>query len=89
MTLPRLQELKIELCEKEFPFFSDEELNFFLDKYEDMDLCIYYCALRKSENTAVEFSEGMVLPDQSKYFKRIAYSAYDRWRDRNNHSGVK
>lgn len=89
MTLPKLEELKIELCEREFPFFSDEELNFFLAKYGDMDLCIYYCALRKAENTAVEFSEGMVLPDQSKYFKSIANSAYSRWRGRNNNSGVK
>lgn len=84
-----LQELKFELCERELPFFTDEELTFFLEKYKDIDLCVYHCATLKAENTGIELSEGMVLPDQSKYFKNIARVAYYRWRERNNSTGVR
>jgi hypothetical protein len=84
-----LEGLKLELNEKEFPHFNDEELQYYLDKYEDFDLTLYYCAKMKAQNTEVTFSEGMVTPDQSEYFMKVALIAYDRWRGRNNQSGVK
>ena len=36
-----VEELKILIREKDFPYFSDEELNYFLNKYSDIKIAAY------------------------------------------------
>lgn len=64
--------LKKLLKEEDFPYFSDEDLLFYLDLNEgDINSTVYQCALLKSENSAVSL-DGISLSDNSSYFKRLA-----------------
>lgn len=67
-----LNKLKIVLREKDCPFFSDEELQFYLeDNGNDFNKTAYRCLILKSENTTLNLS-GFETGDTSKYFRRIA-----------------
>ena len=66
-----LQELKLILREKDIPFFTDEELNYYLQKYGDVETAAYYCLLIKAENTTMSIS-GLSTGDSSSYFRRLA-----------------
>lgn len=76
-----LQELKLILREKDVPFFTDEELNYYLQKYGDVETTAYHCLLMKAENTTLSIS-GISTGDSSSYFRRLA-SKY-----RPNNSGI-
>lgn len=74
-----LDELKIVLREKDCPFFTDEELQFYLKKNNgDLKKTTYECLILKSENTTINLS-GFETGDTSKYFRRLAqkYRTYN------------
>ena len=77
-----IERMKVILRESEIPFFSDEDLQFYLDENNgDVNRALYQCLLLKSENTSLGLS-GVNLSDSSSYFRRIAQ------RYRPNNSGV-
>lgn len=77
-----LDRLKMVLRENEIPFFSDEELTFYLgENNSDFDATAYQCLLIKAETTNLSLS-GLSLADTASYFRRLA----SRYRPHN--SGV-
>lgn len=77
-----IERMKVILRESEIPFFSDEDLQFYLNENNgDVNRALYQCLLIKSENTSLGLS-GVNLPDSSSYFRRIAQ------RYRPNNGGV-
>ena len=77
-----LDELKMVLREEDVPFFTDEQLLFYLKENNgDYNATAYQCLLIKAEDTTLSVS-GLSASDSSKYFRRIA----SRYRPHN--SGV-
>ena len=77
-----IDDLKIILREREIPFFTDEELEFYLrENSGDYTATAYQCLIIKSEDSSLSIS-GLSTSDTSNYFKRLA----SRYRPRN--SGV-
>lgn len=77
-----IDELKVILREKDCPFFSDEELVYYLEKNSnDLNKTAYHCLLVKAEDTTLNIS-GMTAGDTSKYFRRLAR------RYKTNNSGI-
>lgn len=67
-----LEILKLNILEKQYPFFEDEELQYYLDKNEgDIRKASYECLIIKAENTGMQIS-GMTTKDSSSYFKMLA-----------------
>lgn len=67
-----LEELKIVLRESDVPFFSDEQLEFWLKENNgDYKATAYQCLLIKAEDTTLSVS-GLSAADSSKYFRRLA-----------------
>lgn len=67
-----LDRLKTVLRERDIPFFSDEELTFYLEKNgNDFNRTAYDCLIIKSEDSTVQIS-GLTTADTSKYFLRLA-----------------
>lgn len=67
-----LDNLKIILREEDIPFFTDDQLNFYLSENEgDIRSTAYQCLLIKAEETTLSIS-GLSLGDTSKYFRRLA-----------------
>ena len=80
--MENLNDLKLVLRERDVPFFTDEELQFYLkENGYDYRATAYRCLLIKAEDTTLEIS-GLSASDSSKYFRRLA-SQY-----RPNHSGI-
>lgn len=80
--MTKVDELKLILRESDIPFFTDEELNYYLSKHHgDFNDTAYECLIIKSENTALTLA-GLTIGDSSQYFRRLA----DVYRPR--HSGV-
>ena len=80
--MENLNDLKMVLREADVPFFTDEELQFYLrENGNDYRAAAYQCLLIKAEDTTLEIS-GLSASDSSKYFRRLA-SRY-----RPNNSGV-
>ena len=64
--------LKQVLREADYPFFTDEQLAFYLDRNKNnVTATTYQCLLIKSENTNMAIS-GLSMADTSKYFLRLA-----------------
>lgn len=75
-----IQDLKIVLREEQVPFFSDAELQFYLNENNgDYKATAYQCLLIKAENTSLSIS-GLSTADTSTYFRRLA----SRYRPRNS-----
>lgn len=67
-----LTSLKSILREEQVPYFTDEELEFYLGQNGgDLTQTAYQCLIVKSEDTTLSIS-GLSLSDSSKYFKRLA-----------------
>lgn len=67
-----LEDLKIVLREADIPFFSDEQLDFYLrENGGDYKQTAYQCLLIKAEDTTLSVS-GLSTSDSSKYFRRLA-----------------
>lgn len=71
-----IEELKLIIREKDCPFFSDKELEYYLSKSETVEDAAYKCLILKSEDTTLSVS-GLSCADSSKYFLRLA-QAYRR-----------
>lgn len=70
--LASIEELKIICRETEAPFFSDEELQYYLTKANgDIELAAYACLCIKAEDTTLTIS-GLTTADSSQYFRRLA-----------------
>ncbi len=77
-----IEDLKIVLRENDIPFFTDQELNFYLKENDgDYRRTAYQCLCVKAENTTLSIS-GLTTADTSAYFRRLA-SRY-----RPNNSGI-
>lgn len=80
--MSNLDDLKIILREDDVPFFTDEQLAFYLNENGgDYRKTAYQCLLIKAENTTLSVS-GLSTGDSSAYFRRLA-AKY-----RPNNSGV-
>lgn len=67
-----LEKLRIILREDDIPFFTDEQLAFYLDENGgDYKKTAYQCLLIKAEDTTISIS-GLDTSDTSKYFRRLA-----------------
>lgn len=67
-----LSNLKLILRESDIPFFTDEQLNFYLEQNGgDVKRAAYQCLLVKAEDTTLSVS-GLSTADTSKYFRRLA-----------------
>lgn len=67
-----LDNLKIILREEDIPFFTNDQLNFYLSENGgDIRSTAYQCLLIKAEETTLSIS-GLSLGDTSKYFRRLA-----------------
>lgn len=68
-----IQELKIRLREESSPFFTDEDLKYYLDKNNNnLDLTTYECLLLKAEDDSITLPGGLQLANNSKYWLRLA-----------------
>ena len=75
-----LADLKIVLREEDIPFFSDFDLEFYLQENKgDYSATAYQCLTIKAENTTLNIS-GLSAADTSAYFRRLA----SRYRPRNS-----
>lgn len=67
-----LETLKLNIMEKQYPYFSDEEL---LQRLElnngDVRQTSYECLIIKAESTGLSVS-GLTTKDSSSYFKMLA-----------------
>jgi len=78
IVLESVYDLKIVLREEEVPFFSDKELQWYVDKCGgDYNRAAYELLIVKSEATGLSIA-GMSTEDSSNYFKRLA-NRYKRY----------
>ena len=64
--------MKTVLRENDVPFFTDEELQFYLNQNKgNVNDAIYQCLCVKAEDTSLDVS-GLSTADSSKYFRRLA-----------------
>lgn len=74
--------LRIILREDDTPFFSDEDIAFYMAQNgNDLNATAYNMLIAKSESSVLPLP-GLTLPDTSSYFRRLAI----RYRPR--HSGI-
>jgi hypothetical protein len=67
------QELKIILREASSPFFSEEELDYYLSKNDNnVRVTAYECLLLKAEDDSISLPGGLQLANNSQYWLRIA-----------------
>lgn len=72
MSSVALDQLKMILREDDIPFFTDDQLSFYLDQNQgDLRRAAYQCLIIKSEDTTIQVS-GLTTSDTSKYFLRLA-----------------
>lgn len=70
--LDDLVRMKNILREKDYPYFSDDELLFYISENDgDVNAAIYQCLVLKSEDSTIAI-QGLNAADTSSYFKRIA-----------------
>lgn len=67
-----LKQLKINIRENIIPYFTDEELQYYLEKNKgDVRKASYECLILKAETTGLDVS-GVTTKDSSSYFKMLA-----------------
>lgn len=68
-----IQELKIRLREESSPFFTDEDLTYYLEQNNnDLDKTTYECLLLKAEDDSIALPGGLQLANNSRYWLRLA-----------------
>ncbi|CEI72933.1 hypothetical protein [Romboutsia hominis] len=68
-----IQELKLILREESSPFFTDEELSYYLEKNQgDINKTAYECLLLKAEDDSIALPGGLQLANKSTYWLRLA-----------------
>ena len=66
------ERIKMELREAQIPFFSDDEIDYYLTKNgNNVNAAIYEMLLIKAEDSTIRVS-GLSTQDTSKYFRRLA-----------------
>jgi len=70
--MTKIDELKLILRESDIPFYTDEELEYYLNKHEGkVSDTAYECLIIKSENTQLQLA-GLTIQDSAAYFRRLA-----------------
>lgn len=70
--MDKLDELKLNIREQDYPMFKDEELLYYIEKNKgDVKKTSYDCLIMKAENTGLSVS-GLTTKDSSSYFKMLA-----------------
>ena len=68
-----IQELKLILREETSPFFSDEEIAYYLEKNDNsVEDTAYECLIIKSENDSISLPGGLNIADNQSYWLRLA-----------------
>ena len=68
-----IQELKLILRKETSPFFSDEELAYYLEKNNyNINAAAYECLLLKAEDDSISLPGGLQLANNSSYWLRLA-----------------
>ena len=68
-----IQELKMILREETSPFFTDEEIAYYLNKNNgNINNTAYECLIIKSENDSISLPGGLNIADNQKYWLRLA-----------------
>ena len=68
-----IQELKLILREETSPFFSDEEIAYYLEKNNyNVKATAYECLLLKAEDDSISLPGGLQLANNSTYWLRLA-----------------
>jgi hypothetical protein len=71
--MEELIEFKIILREEQSPFFTDEELIYYLEKNKhDINNAAYECLLLKAEDDSISLPGGLQLANNSSYWLRLA-----------------
>ena len=71
LSLGSISDLKRILREQDIPFFSDEDLEWYVAKCGNYNNAAYELLLVKAENSSIQIS-GMTTEDTSSYFRRLA-----------------
>lgn len=70
--MDKIKQLKLNIRERQVPFFDDEELQYYLDKNgENVEKASYECLIIKAETTGITVS-GLTTNDTSSYFRKLA-----------------
>ena len=68
-----IQELKLILREETSPFFTDEEIAYYLNKANgNINNAAYECLLLKAEDDSIALPGGLTLANNSEYWLRLA-----------------
>ena len=68
-----IQELKLILREETSPFFTDEEIAYYLNKNNgNINNTAYECLLLKAEDDSIALPGGLTLANNSSYWLRLA-----------------
>ena len=68
-----IQELKLRLREETSPFFTDEEIAYYLNKNNgNINNAAYECLLLKAEDDSIALPGGLTLANNSSYWLRLA-----------------
>ena len=68
-----IQELKLILREETSPFFTDEEIAYYLNKNNgNINNAAYECLLLKAEDDSIQLPGGLTLATNSEYWLRLA-----------------
>ena len=68
-----IQELKLILREETSPFFTDEEIAYYLNKDNgNVNNAAYECLLLKAEDDSIALPGGLTLANNSSYWLRLA-----------------
>ena len=68
-----IQELKLILREETSPFFTDEEIAYYLNKNNgNINDAAYECLLLKAEDDSIALPGGLTLANNSTYWLRLA-----------------
>ena len=69
----KIQELKLILREETSPFFTDEEIAYYLNKNNgNINSTAYECLLLKAEDDSIALPGGLTLANNSAYWLRLA-----------------
>ena len=70
--MTEIERIKIEIREKQAPYFDEEDFQYYLDKNNgNVNATIYEMLIIKSEDSTISVS-GLNTQDTSGYFKRLA-----------------
>ena len=67
-----LEELKFNIRESKYPYFSDNELNYLLEKYNnDIELTSYHALIIKTEDDSIKIPD-LDYKGTKEYFLKLA-----------------